>query len=343
MPRIFVSYRREDSAGYARGVNDSLAARFGSSNVFMDLGIRPGENFVDRIQGGVSACDVLIALIGRRWVSVTDSQGRRRLDDPDDFPRIEIGEALRRPDTVVIPVLVGGASMPEAHELPDDLQSLATRQALEIRDISWEYDLDRLIEAIETATGEAVPEATAGEQPGPVARRGKLIAAAGAACVAVAAVVALALGGTSSSDGDRMSQAQFRNKMDDLCAKYRTRSDKYNLPDLRRGSPQVRAVLDRVQADILSYARDLRAMKPPAALDSRFREFTSNIVNGTLTAVEYDRRYAQAAPATDAGDRAIRTRNRALVKEARSQLLRAGKLRSELGLPGCIEVPLYGT
>jgi hypothetical protein len=344
MARVFISYRRDDSAGYARGLYDRLAARFGLDHVFMDLGIRPGENFIDRIHDGVGSCDVLIALIGRQWLSISGDDGRRRLDDPDDFPRIEIHTALERAHTRVIPVLVGGAQMPAVHELPGELQGLASRQALEIRDVSWDYDLDRLTEAIEAEAGQpSAPERTASAgQARPRYGRRRLIAGIGAGCVAVAAVVALVAGGGSSSGEDRMSEAAFRTKMDNLCRDYRARSDKYELPQLERGSPEVGRVLDRVEADVSSYARELRAIKPPANLETRFRQFTSYIVNGALTAVEYDRRYAREAPTTVQGDRAVQARNQHLVDEAKSKLVRAGKVRTELGLPGCIEVPLYG-
>ncbi|HLH00022.1 MAG TPA: toll/interleukin-1 receptor domain-containing protein, partial [Bryobacteraceae bacterium] len=89
MPSIFISYRREDTSPYAGRLYDHLSARFGADRVFMDLDtIRPGDDFVQVISDRVAACDVLIAVIRKRWLGTVDSQGRRRLDDPRDFVRV---------------------------------------------------------------------------------------------------------------------------------------------------------------------------------------------------------------------------------------------------------------
>lgn len=94
--RIFVSYRREDSAGHAGRLYDSLQAHFGKESLFMDLtAIEPGQNFVDVIKTSVASCDAMIAVIGKQWLTCTDPRGRR-LDDPDDFVRTEIHTALER-------------------------------------------------------------------------------------------------------------------------------------------------------------------------------------------------------------------------------------------------------
>ena len=149
MPRIFISYRRQDTPGYAGRLSDDLRDRFGPDQVFMDIDtLRPGADFVEAIQSAVGSCDALIALIGPRWLDTSDPQGHRRLDDPDDFIRLEIAAALER-NTAVIPVLLQGATMPRAQDLPDDLRGLARRQALEISDARWKYDLGRLVETLE--------------------------------------------------------------------------------------------------------------------------------------------------------------------------------------------------
>lgn len=112
----------------------------------MDINaIEPGMDFGVRIEQAVESCDVLIALIGDDWLDIADASGRRRLDDPEDFVRLEIASALRREDLRVIPVLVEGATMPPAIELPTDLKPLARRNALELSDARWRYDVERLI------------------------------------------------------------------------------------------------------------------------------------------------------------------------------------------------------
>jgi hypothetical protein len=109
MARIFLCYRRDDSGGYAGRLYDRLGQRFGHDNLFMDIDtIAPGLDFVEAIEKAVGTCDVLLAVIGRQWLTSTDSQGQRRLDNPEDFVRLEIVTALVR-QIRVIPVLVGGA------------------------------------------------------------------------------------------------------------------------------------------------------------------------------------------------------------------------------------------
>jgi formylglycine-generating enzyme required for sulfatase activity len=147
--RIFISYRREDTAGYAGRLYDRLSQKFGCDNLFRDIdSIDYGLNFVEVIQKTVASCDVLLAVIGRQWLSSTDKQGRRRLDNPKDFVCLEIVTALER-KIRVIPVLVGGASMPLSTELPDALQPLVDLNALLIGD-HFHPDVDRLIKTLES-------------------------------------------------------------------------------------------------------------------------------------------------------------------------------------------------
>jgi hypothetical protein len=146
---IFISYRRDDSSGYAGRLYDRLAAHFGRPNVFMDIeALEPGVDFVDGIDQAMDACGALVVLIGSEWLSATDAQGRRRLDDPNDFVRLEIANALRR-DLCVLPVLVNGAVMPSAQELPPELAPLARRQAQELSNSRWDFDVGHLITALE--------------------------------------------------------------------------------------------------------------------------------------------------------------------------------------------------
>ena len=158
--RIFISYRRGEATIYAGRLYDGLSARVGEEDVFMDVdALEPGVDFVEHIEREVGSCEVLIALIGRDWVDVTDAEGNRRLEDPQDFVRLELATGLSR-DIRVIPVLVQGARMPRAGELPDDLKPLARRNALEIADLRWRHDFARLWEVVEKVLeGASVPRA----------------------------------------------------------------------------------------------------------------------------------------------------------------------------------------
>lgn len=149
MDGIFISYRRDDSAGYAGRLYDRLAGHFGPQRVFMDVeGIAPGLDFVEAIEQAVASCQVLIVMIGDEWSTGKDAAGRRRLDDPHDFIRLETGTALKR-NIRVVPVLVGGAVMPRADELPDDVKALTRRQAIEINHKQWDASSGELIKALE--------------------------------------------------------------------------------------------------------------------------------------------------------------------------------------------------
>lgn len=151
---IFINYRREDTGGYAGRLYDALATRFGDEHVFMDVdAIDPGEDFTQVVQQSVGSCDVLLALIGRRWVTTQDSAGRRRLDNPSDWVRVEIQTALERSDTRVIPTLVQGAHMPSANDLPQPMRKLSHRHAHELSDTRWGHDVGRLIKLLEELAG----------------------------------------------------------------------------------------------------------------------------------------------------------------------------------------------
>jgi hypothetical protein len=153
MADIFISYRRDDSSGYAGRLYDQVSAHFGSEHVFMDVAtIAAGSDFVQVIDEKVGTCDALIAIIGKNWLTSRDEQNRLRLTNPDDFVSIEIAAALKR-NIEVIPVLVGGAKMPLQRDLPEQLQFLSRRQALEISDARFTRDVADLIEALERPGG----------------------------------------------------------------------------------------------------------------------------------------------------------------------------------------------
>ena len=177
--KIFISYRREDSAGHSGRLHDSLQAHFGPENVFMDLDdIDSGQNFAEAIQSAIRSSDVVLAIIGKEWLTCS-SGGTRRIDMPTDFVRTEIGMALAH-GVPVIPVLVQGAPMPLAPSLPEPLKQLASHDAHDLSDERWSYDVGRLIDATEKLAGRRPPS-----------KRWPLFAAI-AAVIAIAAVAAAA-------------------------------------------------------------------------------------------------------------------------------------------------------
>ena len=153
LARIFICYRRDDSEGYAGRLYDRLSSHFGVENVFMDIVIEPGEDFVEVIEHAISSCNILLAVIGKQWLTINDPAGRRRLDNRNDFVRLEIETALQR-NIRVIPLLVQGALMPRLEDLPESLVKLSRRQALELSRGRWHVDVDQLIQVLEKTIGQ---------------------------------------------------------------------------------------------------------------------------------------------------------------------------------------------
>jgi len=149
---VFICYRRDDGGEYAHEILERLAGRLGDHEVFLDMKIRPGQNFVTAIERGLTSCAVMIVVIGRDWLTVTDADGKRRIDDPEDLVRQEITRGLRS-DLLVLPVLVRGASMPTAAELPAPLVELTHRNALEIQHRTRDFDYDALVAALREEFG----------------------------------------------------------------------------------------------------------------------------------------------------------------------------------------------
>lgn len=143
--RIFISYRRAES-GYPTGwLYERLVNHFGREDIVRDIdSIEPGDDFVEVIDRAVASCDVMLVVIGTRWISITDVDGRRRLDDSEDFVRREIEAALQR-DIRVIPILVDGATMPRSEQLPPSLVNLSRRQAVVLSPERFQDDTDRLM------------------------------------------------------------------------------------------------------------------------------------------------------------------------------------------------------
>jgi len=196
-PKIFISYRREDTSAHAGRLYDSMAAEFGEENVFMDVDLAPGVDFVERITDAVAACHVLVVIMGPEWATVEDEGGGHRIADPEDFVRLEVQTALRRSDVTLIPVLVSGALMPDRDDLPPDVQPITRRNAIELSDGRWRYDVGRLMNTLEellagtTAIQATVPPRATAAKPAPI----KLVAEA----VGLAAVAGIIGGGLADS------------------------------------------------------------------------------------------------------------------------------------------------
>lgn len=153
MPSVFISYRRDDSAGEAGRLADALEARFGKDRIWRDVeDIPAGRDFAHEIDNALAQADVLLVVIGRDWLSVRNAAGRRRLDDPQDFVRLEIESALTH-GLRVLPVLVRGTAMPTEGDLPESLRPLVRIQAHEVSDSRWDYDVGRLMGLLEEARG----------------------------------------------------------------------------------------------------------------------------------------------------------------------------------------------
>ena len=150
MPTIFISYRRADSKAYTGRIYDRLVQAYGKDSVFKDVDSIPiGSDFRGVLNSAVSEADVLLAIIGQQWVTVSDQEGKRRLDDPRDYVKLEIQLGLQRRECLVVPVLVDGAKMPRKNDLPEDLSELAYRNGIAIGDDpDFHKDVDRLIEQI---------------------------------------------------------------------------------------------------------------------------------------------------------------------------------------------------
>jgi len=145
MSRIFINYRRLDTEGYVGRLYDHLLKQFKPHDIFMDVqNIEPGADFVEVLEDAVASCDIFLAVIGPHWGSLKNEAGERRLDEWNDFVRIELESALKQ-SKVVIPVLVGGARMPNPSILPESIQSLSRRNAITLSHSRFATDVEDLI------------------------------------------------------------------------------------------------------------------------------------------------------------------------------------------------------
>jgi hypothetical protein len=142
--RVFISYRREDSRGYAGRLQGDLSRRYTSEAIFRDIEIPPGVDFGQHINMLIDNCNVVLVMIGNGWLDARDREGKRRIEKDDDWVRLEIERALARSNVEVIPVLVDGAKLPPREELPGSLASLRRLNAFELSDRRWDYDVSEL-------------------------------------------------------------------------------------------------------------------------------------------------------------------------------------------------------
>ncbi len=147
MSRIFISYRRQDSALMTGRIYDRLENIFGGNRVFRDIDdISAGEDFRAKLAKEIDQSDILLIIIGPKWENITDSNGNRRLNDPNDFVRLEVEAGLKRTDKIVIPVLVENAQMPNSATLPESLRELCYRNAINVRqDPDFNHDMQKLV------------------------------------------------------------------------------------------------------------------------------------------------------------------------------------------------------
>ena len=148
--KIFISYRRADSKYVVDRIRDRLNEAFDEDAIFRDIESIPlGQNFSDVLNQSTSTCDVMLVVIGPQWAGITDAQGNKRLADPGDYTRLEVETGLANKKILVIPVLVMGAQMPAAADIPESLRDLLFRNAISVRnDPDFKPDMDRLIEGI---------------------------------------------------------------------------------------------------------------------------------------------------------------------------------------------------
>ena len=146
MGGIFISYRRDDTGGHAGRLNDRLRDYYGPSRIFRDVEtIEAGHDFVEAINSALASCEIQLVVIGPDWTSLRDASGTRRLDITGDFVRIEVAAGLSRKKVRVIPVLVSGASMPSADELPEELKDLTKRKSVSLRSDRFADDYGHLL------------------------------------------------------------------------------------------------------------------------------------------------------------------------------------------------------
>lgn len=166
MPKgIFISYRHKDTQGEASRLADDLRAALPDVQIFRDVEtIAPGEDFVVALERALSECSVMLVLIGPIWLETRDAQGRRKIDDSNDWTRLEVATGLKR-NVRVIPVTCRDAPLPASEELPEDIRDLRRRQAFQLDNDRWRYDFEQLVEKLAQSEGFKRAQRTAASAP----------------------------------------------------------------------------------------------------------------------------------------------------------------------------------
>jgi hypothetical protein len=256
--RIFISYRREETAYPAGWLYARLVERFGREQVFKDIdSIELGDEFPRVIAEAVGSCDVLLALIGERWLTVADRHGKRRLDNPDDLVRLEIEAALQR-DVRVIPILVDGATMPEAGELPSSLARIVHRHALELSPTRFESDTNRLLRVLDRTLGEKRDQVQPGNGRPPARRWAPMSIVVAILVVGLGAVAAFSALDETPPPTTATSASPGTTEPTNTTRGAQTTQTTLDLADLFRGfilrrpSIEIRAAPER-SAEVLGY------------------------------------------------------------------------------------------
>jgi TIR domain-containing protein len=286
MSSIFVSYRRTDAPAHAGRIYERLVERFGKDNVYKDLdSTAPGADFAEVINEKIAGCDALVAVIGREWLSTTRRwHGRRLLEDPHDWVRREIAAALER-NIRVVPVLVEGARMPSADDLPEDVKMLARRHAVELSETAWTPQLGQLIDSLAAAppptalTGDALAPVSASPHP-PRRERTALprLRAAAAALIVCGLPIGIAIVLVDGGDNDHgagagsekaaltepgsLSADEYRLQMADICSGYLSEAQRIGHAEGDRPVFGVTLQLERRTTDKLKTLRPPRALEP---------------------------------------------------------------------------------
>lgn len=191
---IFISYRHRDTQGEASRLADDLRDALDDVHIFRDVEtIEAGADFAATLERALAECSVLLVMIGPTWLEQRDAQGNRRIDNPKDWTRTEIGTGLVR-GVRVIPVKCRDASLPKADQLPADIQALVRRQAFELDNNRWRYDVERLVDQL-VATGEfrrkpqAAAQSSAASPPAAAPKPWRKYLAIGGAVILVLAVL----------------------------------------------------------------------------------------------------------------------------------------------------------
>lgn len=165
MAGIFISYRQADAKAWAIGLRDDLAKVFGDDQVFLDKDALGPGNWREQLQRALKQCPIVLVVIGRQWLNITDEEARPRITLSDDVHRQEIALALNHPGVTVIPILVDEAMMPKSDKLPEDIRGLTNQQAFKIGDtkVRRKADLDMLVQGI-VAVGGLVPREPIGDK-----------------------------------------------------------------------------------------------------------------------------------------------------------------------------------